>query len=68
MEFKTVTDLEKWFRENVMHINDLFQLKKISQIDFNYRISKLTKQWDKYYKQLTRVIKCQINYQENCLR
>lgn len=54
MEFKTMTDLNKWFRENVMYINDLFQFKKISQIDFNYHINKLTKQWDKYYKQLTR--------------
>lgn len=54
MGFKTVTDLDKWFRENVIHINDIFQFKKISQIDFNYRISKLTKQWDEYHKQLTR--------------
>ena len=54
MEFKTVTDLDKWFRENMYHIQDLFNLGKMSQRSYNYHIRKLISRHEKYTKELTR--------------
>ena len=54
MEFKTVTDLDRWFRENMYHIQDLFNLGKMSQRSYNYHIRKLISRHEKYTKELTR--------------
>ena len=52
MEFKTVTDLDKWFRDNVFHIQDLFERQRISQQVYNYHIRKLIKRHESYRAKL----------------
>ena len=54
MEFKTVTDLDRWFRENVQHILDQRRLGKLSYYGIFINLKALDIKWQKYHKQITR--------------
>lgn len=52
MEFKTVTDLDKHYRESMRVLIDRHRLKQLSDYGFVQQAKVLDRRWEKYHKQL----------------
>lgn len=54
MEFKTVTDLDRYYREAMRNLIDRHQLKQISDYGFVHLTKQVDRKWEKHYNQLIR--------------
>ena len=54
MEFKTVTDLDKHYRESMRTLIDRHRLKQLTDYGLVQEAKRLDKEWDKLYYKLTR--------------
>ena len=52
MEFKTVTDLDKYYRESMRALIDGHRLKMLSDYGFVQQVKVLDRRWEKFHKQL----------------
>lgn len=54
MEFKTVTDLDKWFRESMRNLLDRHKMKQISDYGFVHLAKQLDRQWEVFHYKIIR--------------
>jgi len=54
LEFKTVTDLDKYYRESMRALIDKHRLKQLSYYGFTQQAKLLDRRWDKLHHKLTR--------------
>ena len=52
MEFKTVTDLDRYYRDSMRTLLDRHRLKQLTDYGLVQQVKLLDRRWDKYYKQL----------------
>lgn len=53
MEFKTVTDLDKYYRESMRTLIDKHRLKKLSDYGFVHQTKLLDRRWERFYHKLS---------------
>lgn len=54
MEFKTVTDLDRYYRDSMRMLLDRHRLKQLSDYGLVQQAKRLDKEWDKLHHKLTR--------------
>ena len=54
LEFKTVTDLDRYYRNSMRTLLDRHRLKQLSDYGFVQQAKQLDKEWDKLHHKLTR--------------
>ena len=52
LEFKTVTDLDRYYRDSMRTLLDRHRLKQLTDYGLVQQVKLLDRRWDKYYKQL----------------
>ena len=53
-QFKTTTDLDRWYRVETLNLITLLETRRITENNYIYRMIQLGKKWDSYYNKLTR--------------
>ena len=51
-QFKTTTDLDRWYRVETLNLITLLETRRITENNYIYRMVQLGKKWDSYYKKL----------------
>ena len=54
MEFKTVTDLDRYYRDSMRMLLDRHRLKQLSDYGLVQQAKQLGKEWDELHHKLTR--------------
>ena len=54
LEFKTVTDLDRYYRDSMRTLLDRHRLKQLNDYGFVQQAKRLDKEWDKLHHKLTR--------------
>ena len=53
LEFKTTTDLDKYYRESMRTLIDKHRLKQLSDYGFVHQAKLLDRRWEKFYHKLS---------------
>lgn len=51
-QFKTTTDLDRWYRVETLNLITLLETRRITENYYIYSMIQLGKKWDSYYKKL----------------
>lgn len=54
LEFKTVTDLDKYYRESMRVLIDRHRLKQLSDYGFVHQAKLLDRRWERLHHKLSR--------------
>ena len=54
LEFKTVTDLDRYYRDSMRTLLDRHRLKQLTDYGFVQQAKRLDKEWDRLHHKLTR--------------
>ena len=51
-QFKTTTDLDRWYRVETLNLITLLETRRITENNYIYRMIQLGKKWDRYHNKL----------------
>lgn len=53
-QFKTTTDLDRWYRVETLNLITLLETRRITENNYIYCMTQLGKKWDIHYKRLSK--------------